>query len=238
MPVRKEIMHPIFLECCQFTDDDFWKNIFEDLAYGTTPYGTYISKGFLCCSYKGREFSLKIKETSAKKTFKKIQSLLINRLGVLSKKEKRARCQNFQTIETTIKESRETWKGIKKKNVRNLLIEMFVIDMKHQHSLSVEQSKRLLSIILVAIMFKVILSNNIKYDGSKIVKIEGLHFKDNEFNLESSILKLGITYVPDTAPAKKKLIFLWEKYLKEIESVNIGFAPTAKLISQSEDFTD
>ena len=62
MPIKREIVYPIFLECCQFTDDKFWENVFEDLAYGKTPYGTYISKDFLCCSYKKKEFSYKIEK--------------------------------------------------------------------------------------------------------------------------------------------------------------------------------
>ena len=62
MPIKREIIYPIFLECCQFTDDKFWENVFEDLAYGKTPYGTYISKDFLCCSYKKKEFSYKIEK--------------------------------------------------------------------------------------------------------------------------------------------------------------------------------
>ena len=36
------------------------KYIFEDLAYGKTPYGAYFNKDFLCCSFKGKEFSYKL----------------------------------------------------------------------------------------------------------------------------------------------------------------------------------
>ena len=46
MPIKKDIVYPGFIECLQFTEDIFWENIFEDLAYGKTPYGTYISKDF------------------------------------------------------------------------------------------------------------------------------------------------------------------------------------------------
>ena len=47
MTIKKEIVYPIFLECFQYITDKFWLNIFEDLAYGKAPYGTYISKGSL-----------------------------------------------------------------------------------------------------------------------------------------------------------------------------------------------
>jgi hypothetical protein len=66
MPVKREIVYPVFLECCQYADDIFWENVFEDLAYGKPPYGTYISKGFLCCSFKNKEFSYKIERKDCK----------------------------------------------------------------------------------------------------------------------------------------------------------------------------
>jgi hypothetical protein len=50
MPAKREIAYPVFLEACQYTEDAYWENIFEELAYGKAPYGTYISKDFLCCS--------------------------------------------------------------------------------------------------------------------------------------------------------------------------------------------
>ena len=37
MPIKKEIIYPVFLECCEFSSDTFWANVFEDLAYGKTP---------------------------------------------------------------------------------------------------------------------------------------------------------------------------------------------------------
>ena len=58
--MKKELLYPIFLECCQYTSDIFWENIFEDLAYGKTPYGTYVSKNFLICNNKKKNFSYKI----------------------------------------------------------------------------------------------------------------------------------------------------------------------------------
>ena len=55
-----ELIYPFFIDCCKYTDDIFWKFVFEDLAYGKTPYGIYLTKNFLCCNYKGKEFSYKI----------------------------------------------------------------------------------------------------------------------------------------------------------------------------------
>ena len=60
MVITNILVYPFLLKCCAFTNDNFWKYVFEDLAYGKPPYGTYITHNFLCCKYKDKEFSYKI----------------------------------------------------------------------------------------------------------------------------------------------------------------------------------
>ena len=97
----KKIVYPIFLECCQYTNNIFWENIFENLAYGKAPYGTYIPKKFLCCGYKQKD---------SETVYKEVFSLLSNRLGTFAQQVK-----DFTNIENDIKNSRKNWHGIKKK---------------------------------------------------------------------------------------------------------------------------
>ena len=102
----KKIVYPIFLECCQYTNSIFWENIFENLAYGKAPYGSYISENFLCCSYKQKEFNYKIEKKDSETVYKEVFSLLTNSLGIFSQQEK---------VENDIKNSRKNWNDIKKK---------------------------------------------------------------------------------------------------------------------------
>ena len=44
MVLKKEIVYPYFLECIELTDENDWKIIFENLAYGIPPHGTFINK--------------------------------------------------------------------------------------------------------------------------------------------------------------------------------------------------
>ena len=87
MPQKKELIYPFFLECCQFTKDLFWVTIFENLAYGEAPYGTYISKGYLCCSFKNKKFTYKIERKDAEILYRDIHNLLTNKVGILSRKQ-------------------------------------------------------------------------------------------------------------------------------------------------------
>ena len=88
MTVKKDILYPMFLDCMELIDDKFWENVFEDLAYGKPPYGTYISKDSLCCNYKDKEFIYKIEKKNPKQLYSDIYSLLSKKLGILSKQDK------------------------------------------------------------------------------------------------------------------------------------------------------
>ena len=180
MTNKKDIIYPIFLECSQFITDKFWDNIFEDLAYGKAPYGTYISKGSLTCKYKDKEFIYKIEKKDPEILYNEVYVLLTKKLGLLSHQDKINKKIDFQNIEDEIKEGRKNWNSIRKKNIKDLLIENYVITMKNKYLLTIKQAKYLLSIIFIGMIFKIISVKDIEYRDGIITKIEGINFKKKE----------------------------------------------------------
>ena len=219
--MKREIQWPYFLECTQFCDDIFWENIFEELAYGKAPFGTYISKGFLTCSYKGKEFSYKIQRKDPEILYNDIYKLLTDKIGILSHKEKIQKKLIFHELEKNIKESRHEWGSIRRKNIKDTLYEKYVIDMKKKYSLSNKQSKYLLSVILLSIMFKNISTKDIEYKDNKILNILGLEFSKGEIFLKKPIcsaqqnISLETPYLENNS---KKMFDNWEKYLTFLRS--------------------
>lgn len=219
MPVAKDIVYPVFLECCQFATDTFWENIFEDLAYGKTPYGTYITKDFICCSYKDKEFNYKIERKDSELIYKEVSSLLVNKLGLLSQREKVRKRLDFHNMEEQIMESRRTWVNIRKKNVKDLLIETYVIDMKNKHSLSMKQARYLLSIIFIATVFKVISAKDIHYSDGKIHAIDGIDFDNNKVILERNVYSSEVSFAPQIVLDKKLMSDNWIKYVDALRKI-------------------
>ena len=216
MLVKKELLYPIFLECCQHADDTFWENIFEDLAYGKAPYGTYISKDFLCCGYKKKEFSYKIEKKTSDIIYKEIYALLTKRLGLLSQREKVKKKKVFTDLEDSIKDTRKKWSDIKKKNMRELLIELYVTRMKNKHMLSSKQAKYLISIILIAIVFKVITAVNIHYSDGRIKSIDGIDFDKKQVIIKRDLYSLEVNFSPHIVIDKKVMADNWEKFLENL----------------------
>jgi hypothetical protein len=216
MLVKKEILHPVFLECSQYADDTFWENIFEELAYGKSPYGTYISKDFLCCSYKKKEFSYKIEKKDPETIYKEVYALLSKKLGLLSHREKVKKKKVFTDLEDSIKDTRKKWSDIKKKNMKELLIELYVTRMKNKHMLSVKQAKYLISIILIAMVFKVITANNIDYSDGRINSIEGIDFAKKQIIIKNDLYSTEVNFAPHIFIDKKAMADNWEKFLENL----------------------
>lgn len=214
---RKEIIYPIFLQCCQYATDAFWENTFEDLAYGKTPYGSYISKGFICCTTKKKKASCKIEKHNPKQMHDDVYNLLVTELGLLSQREKAKRKLEFQDLEEQLQESCQEWAKLRKKNVKKALIERFVIQMKEEHSLSLQQARHLLSAITLAMSFKVITPKDIDYSDNMIHSIDGVTVKKGEVEVTVDIYGIDVTYAQQAVADKKLMVTAWEKYIKELK---------------------
>ena len=219
MPIKKEIVYPIFLECCEFTEDTFWKNVFEDLSYSKCPYGTYISKDFLSCNYKNKEFSYKIEKKDPEVLYNDVYELLSKKLGLLSHKDKIKKKINFNALENEIKENRKSWSNIRKKNIKDLLIENYVIDMKKKYLLTIKQARHLLSIIFIGMVFKVISIKDIIYEDGVIKSINGISFKKKEIIIEKDIYNFELNLTSYIIIGKKTMSDNWEKYLESLRKL-------------------
>ncbi len=70
------------------------------------------------------------------------------------------------------------WKNIKKKSIKTMMLENYVIDIKDKYGLTYDDAKLILDNINHSMCLKHIQSNNIKLDPvtGKIAKIDGVTF--------------------------------------------------------------
>jgi hypothetical protein len=215
----KDILYPIFLDCQQYCTDIFWENIFEGLVYGKTPYGTYISNHFLICNYKGKEFCYKLNTIKNTKTlYDDIYNLFTTKLELMSQRERVNRQIKFDNLENSIIESQKKWGNIRKKNVKNILLEKFVLNMRDKYNLTIQQCKYVLSVIFIAVIFKVISNDDILFQDGKINSINGIHFSNQKVTINKNITNLDIDFSIDTNTDKSLMSDNWEKYLKNLKS--------------------
>ena len=208
--MAKDIKYPIFLKLSSKMDDNFWRFIYEDLAYGKVPYGLYIQDNYLCCYIKNKEFSYKI--TNNSDSLDELHSLLRKRAGILSEKDR------IHTRENLYNQKITEMHSINKKNYRDNLIQNYVICQGKKNNIKLDILKNLLMFLNNAFLFKVISLNDITFDNQSIESIKGILFRKNKiiikYNLFSNVNNISIV---EDEMKKQNIIQLWKIFIDEMK---------------------
>jgi hypothetical protein len=190
MPIKRDIIYPIFLKTIPFTNDNFWKDTFENLSYSICPTGCYISKGFLCSNVKGKEFVYKFIDKDIEQIYKDIYKLFKEKLNIMSKNERSILLKEFEEVEENIRKLRSCdWNEIKKKSTKDILFQNYLIEMKSQFELKNIQIKKLYNVMNLCIILKSISSSDIHYENGKILYINGITFSKGKYKVDIDIYK-------------------------------------------------
>ena len=179
MPLKRDIIYPIFLKTVQYTEDNFWKDTFENLSYGMCPIGASISKGFICSSVKGKEFVFKFIDKEPQVIYNEVFRLLKEKLNIMSKNERGILLKEFEEVE----------QSIKKKGTRDILFQNYLIHMKKKYELKMTQIKKLYSIINLCLTLKSISNSDIDYSDGEIKSIVGITFSKQKYKVDIDIYK-------------------------------------------------
>jgi hypothetical protein len=190
MPIKRDIVYPIFLKTIQYTEDNFWKDTFENLSYAICPSGSYISKGFLCSSLKGKEFVYKFIDKEPERIYNDIYGLLKLKLNIMSKNERSILLKEFEEVEENIRKIKTcTWNEIKKKGTKDILLQNFLIEMKRKYELRIGQIKKLYNLINLCMILKSISTCDIDYTDGEIKSINGITFTKGKYKVDIDIYK-------------------------------------------------
>jgi len=190
MPIKRDIIYPIFLKTIQYTEDIFWKDTFENLSYSICPNGSYISKGFLCSSVKGKEFVYKFIDKEPDKIYEDVYRLLKEKLNIMSRNERGLLLKEFEEVEQSIKKIRTcNWNEIKKKGIKDILFQNYLISMKKTYNLSNVQIKKLYNLINLCIVLKSLTNSDISYKDGEILNINGITFSNGKYKVDIDIYK-------------------------------------------------
>lgn len=215
-PVDRIIHHPIFLKCCHCTNDKFWKNIFDELAYGICPYGIYFNRGMICCKGNKGNFNYIIDDTDdIEIIYENIRDILTE-TGVISPDEKIIKQRIFTDFNNPGNE--QTWNEIKKKNKKDLLVELFAIDLMTVSGITIEQARYVESFIRSALMFKTISSSDIIIKNGRISSIEGITIENKNIKFDIDLYDFNIDCKDENTHVNiKKMSDYWESYLDNLE---------------------
>jgi len=217
MITKKTIQYPIFIKFLNFVTDPFWRFIYEDMAYARCPYGIYLQKNYLCCSIKNKEFIYKLEENKPiLETYEEINSLFKMRVGLLSEKERIT--QKDSVIQ--YRNKKDDWHNVKKKIIRETLLERYVMEKSIQYQLSMNVIHKMLCLLIIGLIFKTINSKDIIYQNGIIEKVHGFHFLPKKVFITKNILvHKMIKSMEEKEHQKKLLCNYWSLYLSDISSI-------------------
>lgn len=200
MKLTKEIIYPIFIQVSTYCKDNFWKQLYIDMAYGHFPFGVSVYKDRVFCSFKDKKFNYTCKD-DPEDIHRSLTDLFKTKLGILSSIDILQKRQNFQLL---LYENFDDWKNIKKKNIRDLLIEKYALKLKDQYNLPINKVRRIIKKIILGFYFKLISNTDILYDAEQGIM-------DIQMN-NMTIVKY--TKPKDHVHYKKTMSDQWLKYNK------------------------
>lgn len=189
MPLRRDVIYPIFLKCIDYIENDtFWRETFEELSYGNCYQGSYINKGFICSNVKGKEFIYKFIDKEPEKIYQDVTKLFKEKLNIMSRNDRKILIDEFEEVEKNLKAIKNTdWSDIKKKSLKDILFQNFLINAKKTYELSDYQLKKIYNSINLGLMLKSIKNSDILYENGEIKEIKGIVFYKGKYNIDIDI---------------------------------------------------
>lgn len=175
-----KILHPEFLKCLPFVKNDILFMFFKDIIAGIFPENAYINKNVFISKNKSFD-NFRIDIEDAGELYEQTKNVISksNKLNIELKKEKMF---NFLKINPDI-----SWSNIKKKKIKECLIDDFTESNKQKYNLTTKQIRFLIYYIYVCLIFKIIKPKDIQLSFLKIMKIKGINFDNKKFSIAENI---------------------------------------------------
>jgi hypothetical protein len=169
------IIHPLFIQCCHYVHhDEFWKEVFENMAYNKCPFGVFIHNNTMCCTVKGKEFSYALRSHNIEQTTNDIIDLLRSKTLILSQYDHVQQRLKLQKAFDTYFDGLTSWNDIKKQSMRVNLLQRYVLHQSAHYKYSMAFTRRFFSLLFVGLQFRMIVSRHIHYSHGRIRHIDGL----------------------------------------------------------------
>lgn len=170
---KKELLHPIFLECRDVCESEYWKGVFEDFAYGKYPKQIYISNHSIQSSNRKKFFTYSFRNKLPPQICKDSIELLTVHTDLISGEEIKQKKDHNEPFK---KDVWACWKDIRKKYIKDTLLMEFCLRLRKDLSLSYKKTIHLYQKISSTVYTGQF--TEIHIDNGTISSIDGLSFDE------------------------------------------------------------
>ena len=111
------------------------------------------------------------------------------------------------------------WVSINRKNIKELYIEKFAIDMKNKFNLTITQTRYLIDIIFIAFVYKIISPNDVIIENGVIKNINGIKVTSKGVVLVRNLYDIRVNLSPEIVIDKKLMSDEWNRYLANLRKL-------------------
>lgn len=204
---EKKPIHPIFLECAEYTFDPYWQGMFREMAHGRFPRGCKVvqNKLYFRAPRKDRGKDMEVNTVELPSDPRELYLFLTeffrDRFRLTSDRDKKKVENDLEKAKKEIEALYQVpWAKIKKKGIKSELITDYAIWLSRKHHLSLDKLTTLENSIQAAFTHHQIENEDVIYADGRIRKIKGVFFnrKTGKFhvrpthpeNLAKEILQL------------------------------------------------
>ncbi len=216
---NEKIVHPIFLECIDFSLDPFWQQIFSDLAFGHYPKGTGITNDILYIKNKGKTETIALNK-SPKKTFLIVTIAFREKLGLSSSFDKKKRKAELEEARKDTELDYNKWSLIKKKAIREYLLHRYICTLVRKYQLPIKEGEHIYNSIDIAFNFGALSNDDVHLENGKITCIDGIDYDKDNKAIKINQKCESISKEEEKKKPKYNLDIAWKKYIETILSKN------------------
>lgn len=215
---QKDVVYPIFQECCKHFKDEFWIKLFDDLSRSKCPKGVLIYNGVISSTYKRNGFSFNFSEQSADTIIKELPNLLKNSVHIYSNKDIINKEADINIADSEYMNAKETddWKKVKNRRMKENLITNYCLAMKKKYKLKYKETKHLYDLIKESLFdLKTQKSDDVEMKNGEISKIEDICYDKSAKNF---VNKRFLNFKEETAKKEQTNILhvKWKNYVSTI----------------------
>lgn len=173
---KRDVVNPIFLTCKEHCPNEYWKGVFEDLAYGKYPKQIYVSGGYMQNSNRKKlSFYYNLKSgRNPKFIAEEVIELLTNNTDLISSDEiKKKKDINEQYK----RDLWSQWKDIKRKYIKDVLLMEYCLELRKTYGWSLKKATDVFQALTLRVYGGQL--TEIKMSQRKIESITGMEIQPN-----------------------------------------------------------
>lgn len=226
----KKVQHPLFARLSEFTLDDYWKEILRSCSLGKFPrYVSYKTDQLIHRRGRAATSITLTQEMDQAEHFKLVINFFrgIGLCSLLDNEDNKRRVDEKQKV---IQAQRyETWKEIKRQQVKDILITNHIDDLCEQYNLTPKEYRLLQATVSIASLFKYISPTTVLMKEGKITEIIGFAVEGEDRGKRRFSFPYNVSDSGSVSPSpmirddvevsdqSKTLATAWTKYLDDMK---------------------